>query len=178
LLAFLRQVRPQRLASSQFRQALVIVLLLPSAGCAVGPNFVSPLAPVANKYLEARNHSIGTGGQDYRAWWKVFHDPALDRLIEIAYAQNLTLLSAGTKVLQARAELGIAVGDFYPQTQRGIGLLTYNRPSHADGAANPQVLIPQIPITNFWRSELGFQAAWELDFWGRFRRLRPMTTCS
>ena len=78
----------------------ILAALLPSlAGCAVGPDFVAPAAPVADQYLEAHNRSIGTGKQEYRDWWKVFHDPALDRLVEIAYDQNLTLLSAGTRVL-------------------------------------------------------------------------------
>ena len=135
------------------------------AGCAVGPNFTPPAAPVAEKYLESHNPAVKTDRQDYRDWWRVFHDPVLDRLIETAYDQNLTLLSAGTRVLQARAELGVAVGEFYPQQQGGYGLTTYNRPSHADAAANPQ-----LELNNFWQSQLGLKAAWELDFWGKFRR--------
>ncbi len=135
------------------------------AGCAVGPDFAPPAAPVANKYLEARSRSIVSDRHDYRSWWRVFRDPVLDRLVEIAYAQNLTLLSAGTRVLQARAELGVAIGELYPQQQQGVGLTTYNRPSHADAAANPQ-----LQLSNFWQSQLGLRAAWELDFWGKFRR--------
>src|SRR5271166_4541118 len=70
----------------------VLAALVPSlAGCAVGPDFAPPAAPVADQYLEAHNRSIVTGKQDYRDWWKVFHDPVLDRLVEIAYNQNLTL---------------------------------------------------------------------------------------
>jgi outer membrane protein TolC len=52
-----------------------------------------------------------------------FHDPLLDELVLIAYNQNLILLSAGTKVLQARAVLGIAIGEFYPQVQQATGSL-------------------------------------------------------
>ena len=85
--------------------AIAAALLLPCAGCMVGPNFVSPSAPVAEKWLEAGNASVDTRNQEYRDWWKVFHDPVLDRLIEIAYNQNLTLVSAGTHVLEARAQL-------------------------------------------------------------------------
>jgi outer membrane protein TolC len=76
----------------------------------VGPDFTSPSAPVADKWLEAGNTSVDTRNQEYRDWWRVFHDPVLNRLIEIAYNQNLTLVSAGTKVLEARAQLGVAVG--------------------------------------------------------------------
>ncbi len=147
------------------RRALALALAPALAGCAVGPNFAPPVPPVADKYLESHNPAVKTDRQNYRDWWKVFHDPVLDRLIETAYDQNLTLLSAGTRVLQARAELGVAVGEFYPQQQGGYGATTYNRPSHADEAANPQ-----LSLSNFWQSQLGLKAAWELDFWGKFRR--------
>ena len=48
------------------------------------------------------------------SWWTVFDDDVIDRLIETAYRQNLPLLSAGARVLQARAQLAVAVGQFYP----------------------------------------------------------------
>jgi hypothetical protein len=92
-----------RLVNVRPRSALALALIPGVAGCAVGPDFVTPAAPVAAKYLEWRNGSIGSRKEDYRDWWTVFHDPVLNRLIEIAYNENLTLLSAGTQVLQARA---------------------------------------------------------------------------
>jgi NodT family efflux transporter outer membrane factor (OMF) lipoprotein len=154
-----------RLMNVRPRGALALSLIPAVAGCAVGPDFVTPAAPVAAKYLEWRSGSIGTRKEDYRDWWTVFHDPVLNRLIEIAYNQNLTLLSAGTQVLQARAQLGIEVGEFYPQQQQGVGFTTYNRPSHADAAAAPQT-----NLSNYWESALGATASWQLDFWGKFRR--------
>ena len=75
------------------------------------------------------------------------------------------MLSAGTRVLQARAVLGIAVGEFYPQLQQGAGSLTYNRSSAATPLAGPNAT-PNF----FWTNSLAVQAAWELDFWGKFRR--------
>ena len=147
------------------RRAFAVLLALPCAGCLVGPDFSTPSATVAAKYLEAGNPSVEPGDPLYRDWWKVFHDPVLDRLIEVAYAQNLTLLSAGTRVLAARAELGVAIGEFYPQLQTGSGSLTYDRTSHADPTASP---IAQ--LSNFWRASLAGNVNWELDFWGKFRR--------
>jgi NodT family efflux transporter outer membrane factor (OMF) lipoprotein len=139
-------------------------LLFLCDGCLVGPDFSAPSAAVAEKWLEAENPSVETRNQEYRDWWTVFHD-VLNRLIEIAYNQNLTLVSAGTRVLQARAELGVAIGEFYPQLQQGNGSVTYIRPSHADTTEFP------LGITrNFWRDSLGLTVNWELDFWGRFRR--------
>ncbi|HWX14766.1 MAG TPA: hypothetical protein VNY06_07965 [Methylocella sp.] len=55
------------------------------SACAVGPDFVTPTAPVAPTWLEWRYKSLKTGDYEYRYWWRVFRDPALDRLIEIAY---------------------------------------------------------------------------------------------
>src|SRR5246500_2416266 len=139
----------------QIRIGLVVSLLLPCTACLVGPDFARPAAPVAEKWLEADNSSVDTRNQEYRDWWKVFHDPVLDRLIEIAYNQNLTLVSAGTQVLQARAQLGVAIGEFYPQLQKGNGSFPYIRPSHADTTTFP------LGVTrNFWRDSLGLTVNW------------------
>src|SRR6266446_4350590 len=158
---------PARLPASpvHVRVLLALALLLPCGGCLVGPDFSAPSAPAADKWLESSNPSVDTRDQDYRDWWTVFHDPALDRLIATAYNQNLTLVSAGTRVLEARAQLGVAIGEFYPQVQQGSGSMIYDRPSHADATASPQSL-----IRNFWRDALGLTVNWELDFWGKFRR--------
>jgi NodT family efflux transporter outer membrane factor (OMF) lipoprotein len=87
----------------------------------------------------------------------VFNDPVLDELIQTAYEQNLSLQIAGLRVLQARAQLGIVTGDVYPQLQQMTG--DYNR-----------VKNPGTPSDYFNDSSFGFDAAWELDFWGKFRR--------
>src|SRR5271168_5401762 len=144
---------------------LGLVLPLCCAGCLVGPDFSSPSAPVAEKWLESDNPSVDTRNQEYRDWWTVFHDPALNRLIGIAYNQNLTLVDAGTRVLGARAQLGVAIGEFYPQVQQGNGSVTYIRPSHSDTTQFPVNV-----VRNFWRDSLGLTVNWELDFWGKFRR--------
>jgi NodT family efflux transporter outer membrane factor (OMF) lipoprotein len=144
---------------------LGLALPLCCAGCLVGPDFSSPSAPVAEKWLEADNPSVDTRNQEYRGWWTAFHDPVLNRLIEIAYNQNLTLVDAGTRVLEARAQLGVAIGEFYPQLQQGSGSVTYIRPSHAN-----TIEFPVNVIHNFWRDSLGLTVNWELDFWGKFRR--------
>jgi NodT family efflux transporter outer membrane factor (OMF) lipoprotein len=149
----------------QFFVWLSLVLPFCCAGCLVGPDFSSPSAPVAAKWLESNDPSVDTRDQDYRDWWTVFHDPKLNRLTEIAYNQNLTLVSAGTRVLEARAQLGVAIGEFYPQLQHGTGSMLYSRESHADPTATPQSV-----LHNFWRDSLGLTVNWELDFWGKFRR--------
>jgi NodT family efflux transporter outer membrane factor (OMF) lipoprotein len=133
--------------------------------CTVGPDFVAPPAPVTDKYRHAGTSPAKATEKAYRDWWKGFHDPTLDQLVLTAYNQNLTLLSAGTRVLQARAVLGIAIGSFYPQLQQGTGSALYNQSSAATPLAGPNAT-----PSRFWTASLAAQAVWELDFWGKFRR--------
>lgn len=147
------------------RLARAVVLVLPFAGCTVGPDFATPAAPVAGNWLEAGNPAVKSDQQEYESWWTVFHDPALNRLIQIAYDQNLTLMAAGARVLEARATLGVAIGEFYPQIQQVGANVGYNQASQVDPTSNPTH-----QLENYWRASLGTQVAWELDFWGKFRR--------
>ncbi len=100
---------------------------------------------------------------DLCQWWGVFHDPILNDLICTAYHQNLTLRKAGFRVLQARAQLGIAIGNIFPQLQNASGdYMAIARSRQTVGLGfGPQFF-------NQWN--FGFNLAWELDFWGRFRR--------
>ena len=92
------------------------------AGCTkVGPDYVRPETAVSQTWLEAGDKRVKTEPAEYRNWWKAFNDPTLDRLIDTAYRENLTLRIAGVRVLAARAQLGIATGRLYPQTQQATG---------------------------------------------------------
>ncbi len=147
------------------RHLLLAALLVPLAACKVGPDFTRPTAPLAGNWLEAGDASVHTDRQDYEQWWTVFNDPTLDHLIDLAYRQNLTLLAAGTRVLEARATLGVAIGEFYPQTQQIGANVGYNQASQVDPTSNPQH-----ELGNYWRASLATQIAWEIDLWGKFRR--------
>jgi NodT family efflux transporter outer membrane factor (OMF) lipoprotein len=140
-------------------------LLLPIAACTIGPDFTAPIAPLANKFRDVDDRSVKSDPLEYQNWWEGFRDPTLNKLIHIAYNQNLTLLSAGTQVLQARAVLGVAIGISYPQVQQGVGSVNYNRTSAATPLSGPNAT-----PSYFWTNALAAQAAWELDFWGKFRR--------
>jgi NodT family efflux transporter outer membrane factor (OMF) lipoprotein len=158
------------------RPRVAVILLVPavlaSAGCMVGPDFVRPKTTVAPSWLDTGDQRVQTGPSEYRNWWTAFDDPVLDRLIERAYRGNLSLRSAGVRVLQARAQLGIAIGDIFPQTQQAIGSVQYNRTSDRSVTAAVAVATPGGSATSFdyWQSQIGLQASWELDFWGKFRR--------
>ncbi len=147
---------------------LMVGLALPvsTTACMVGPDFSSPDAPVAEQWLEAGDPAVRTDRQDYAAWWSAFNDPTLSSLVDRAYHQNLSLAAAGTRVIEARATLGVAIGQFYPQQQQLGGGVTYNQFSKADATTNPVGALDN----NIWRANLGAQVGWELDFWGKFRR--------
>jgi outer membrane protein TolC len=124
--AFGRRHNAGAVVGRSIRGLLAAALFLPTAACTIGPDFTAPGAPLAEKFRGANSRSVKSGPLEYERWWEGFRDPTLNRLIQIAYNQNLTLESAGTKVLQARAVLGIAIGITYPQVQQGVGSVIYN----------------------------------------------------
>jgi NodT family efflux transporter outer membrane factor (OMF) lipoprotein len=146
---------------------MILFAALPLAGCGVGPDFLTPKAPVAARWRETRSGGVTTRAEDYRQWWAAFRDPTLNRLVAMAYDQNLTLMAAGARVIEARALLGEAIGEFYPQQQQLNGAGTYLQPSETDATSNPNNAITS---RQFWRVNFGAQAAWEVDLWGKFRR--------
>lgn len=144
--------------------AILVVLMAGMAGCtAVGPNFTRPQPLDLAAWVEEdpRIHQEPT---DLARWWTQFNDPVLDSLIEAATRENLSLRLAGIRILEARAQLGITVGSQYPQLQQlqadyaGTGISKHT--------ANTSAAID----TSFAVADIGFDAAWELDFWGKFRR--------
>ncbi len=142
-------------------------------GCSVGPNFVRPKAAVSPAWLDADDPRVKTGAAEYRNWWKVFNDPVLDRLIDRAYSGNLSLKAAGVRVLEARAQLGIAVGRFYPQAQQASGSLQDVGTSERSPIGAISGLSPGPGVANlfdYWQDQVGLSASWEIDFWGKFRR--------
>jgi NodT family efflux transporter outer membrane factor (OMF) lipoprotein len=134
------------------------------SGCAVGPDYVRPAAPDWPEWSTADSPAIRSEAGDLGQWWQVFHDPLLDRLIETACQENLDLHIAGLRILESRAQLGIAVGGLYPQQQVIRG--GYTHTGLSKHTANTQ---PGMDM-NYGEASLGFDAAWELDLWGKFRR--------
>jgi NodT family efflux transporter outer membrane factor (OMF) lipoprotein len=134
-------------------------------GFKVGPNYAKAPVPVAANWIDASDKRVRNAEEDQTLcqWWTVLNDPVLNDLICYAYKQNLTLREAGFRVLQARAQLGIAVGELLPQLQTASGGFSWNGVSQVSRSTFQ---------TQRWfgQYEFGFNLAWELDFWGRFRR--------
>ncbi|OSP55951.1 efflux transporter outer membrane subunit [Pseudoruegeria sp. SK021] len=141
----------------------------------VGPNFARPNSPVVQQWMELNApQPSGSGGLTARsapsvAWWQTFKDPTLNKLVAQAYAQNLSLQVAGARVLQARAQLGIAYGDMFPQSQAAGA--SYSRRKISDNIGNLPELENYVDVdTTFTSAQVGFDAQWELDVWGGQRR--------
>jgi outer membrane protein TolC len=140
-----------------------------SVGCArLGPDYQRPEAQVAPTWSDAADPALQSEPPADPAWWEAFDDPVLNRLIDTAYQQNLTLRVAGVRVLEARARLGVAVGGRYPQVQRARAGANYVAAS--ENAANTAAALTPLADLNFWNFNAGFDAGWELDLWGKFAR--------
>lgn len=134
-------------------------------GCTqVGPDF----KPVPTPWLDTWNTPLleqathPAASPDLRQWWAVFADPTLDALIAEADAHNTDLRVAGLRIAEARAQLAIAQTGRYPQVQQLRGESLYLKQDQSG--------TPTARDSVFWQSSLGFDIAWEVDFWGRFSR--------
>lgn len=141
---------------------LLAFLLLSS--CKVGPDYVRPPTETAAQWLEAEDQRLKTTSTKDQDWWKTFNDPILNKLIDRAYHDNLSIRVAGVRVLEARAQLGIAIGNFYPQNQQLTSSLSkVHLSERASQAAFSHIF-------DYAQTQLGLTASWEIDFWGKFRR--------
>lgn len=159
----------------------LIALTVVSSGCAgglnqwvhngfkVGPNYCQPGADVADAWIESDDRRLIGEAPNLNYWWSTFNDPVLDSLVQMAYQQNLPLRIAALRVMEARAQYGIARGNIFPQQQEFFGDYAHNQLSK-NTANNPLGFGIPGPQRTFDFMDVGFDAAWELDVWGRFRR--------
>jgi outer membrane protein, multidrug efflux system len=141
---------------------LSLTMLL-STGCAVGPNYKQPSTDVPGMYRGAtpQEPAQPAASQSFgdQKWWEVFQDKQLQDLIHTALQQNYDVRIAATRILEARAQLGITRADQLP-TISGEALAVNER--------NPQTKLFRQYETS--ANQLDLSLAWELDFWGKYRR--------
>jgi multidrug efflux system outer membrane protein len=146
-------------------------------GCAVGPNYKRPAVdvpgtyrgstvdagavpdtkPQAPKSEPARIDSAPSLGDE--KWWDVFQDRELQSLIRVALSNNYDVRIAATRVLQAQAQLGITRADQLPSLGAGGSITSQQSPQ-----------IGPIPAYEVTQGQLTASAAYNLDFWGKYRR--------
>ena len=129
--------------------ALTVLML---SGCGkLGPDFMG----VGNPPIPEKWKHEGTRSDKYIAqWWKTFHDPTLNTLVQKTYAQNLDIKSAGLRIAQARSVLGISEGLAFPQVQTISGSASSSHTKARDVAT----------------VGANFDIGWELDVWGKYAR--------
>ena len=156
-------MRPMAARRGLVRLAVPAGMLL-SACTTLGPDFRSPPVPWLqdwsggawrNLAVEAPRTTRPPGDE----WWRHFDDPVLDQLVTEAQRLNPSVRTAGIRIMEARAQLGIAGSALYPQLQQvsAQALGTGNRSSNGQGTSSAT-------------AGLAFDLAWELDFWGKFKR--------
>jgi NodT family efflux transporter outer membrane factor (OMF) lipoprotein len=155
--------RVQSIVQACLSNALWLGAALAAFACNVGPDYVRPEAPMNARWSNTKDPRLAAGAEVDAAWWRAFDDPTLDRLVELAYRQNLPLQIAALRILEARAALGIAIGEQFPENPGPIAGASMSRLSEhqANGAGVDR---------SFGEHQIGFDAVWELDFWGKFRR--------
>ena len=152
-----------------------LILLFLVTGCTVGPNYkrpdvdvpgsyrgAPPLGGTENKPSENTSPQAPQTGEPSLAdqkWWDVFQDPQLQELIRTALKQNYDVGIAATRILEARAQLGITRADQLPTLNAGAQALNWQLPRNKE-----------LPATDSSYSAVGAGFNWQLDFWGKYRR--------
>ncbi len=135
------------------------VLLL--FGCAVGPNYKRPAQHAPDNFRFATGQSTNSFGD--LPWWEVFKDPVLQDLIRTSLTNNYDVKRAVARVEQARQQVTVARSPLFPQIGYGGGVgrgknALFNSPASLNGATESS-------------AQVNVNAVWEIDFWGRIRRL-------
>jgi NodT family efflux transporter outer membrane factor (OMF) lipoprotein len=160
--------------ATPFRALLLTGAFIWLSGCAVGPDYEPPAVAVPNTFGAASVQPAAASAPttaDFVRWWQVLHDPQLNVLIERAIASNPDIEIMLTRVQEARSREIVVLGAMLP-TVGGAG-------SVATGTG-VNLTIGRVPLTltsaadfrglkSVWRLG-GFDAAWELDLFGRYHR--------
>ncbi len=131
-------------------------------GCAVGPNYKKPVTSVPATYRgltpeeSAKTEAASIGDQK---WWEIFQDEQLRSLIRSALQQNYDLRIAAARILEAQAELGVTRANQFPSVSAGAGI--------GDNRSAKSKFLPAFEGST---GHVNLSAAWELDFWGKYRR--------
>jgi outer membrane protein, multidrug efflux system len=132
------------------------------AGCAVGPNYHRPTVVVPAAFLYEPAQAAAAANFD---WWTQFNDPVLDQLIRDGLANNKSIKIAAANVEQASAIVTSTRAPLFPQVNYQAEAGRYKFSQHSTTALPGNISNP----TNFYQVLGG--ASWEIDLWGRVRRL-------
>lgn len=140
---------------------LSLLLFVLCTGCQVGPDYERPCVEMPPRFVEERGK--GEDEAPLATFWEQFNDPVLDDLIETAVCANFDLRGSLERVEEVRARYRIKSADLWPQVD-AIGEV--NRSRTSQNLIDAPFLSPE--FKNFF--QVGFDAVWELDLFGRLRR--------
>lgn len=147
------------------RRIAAACLTIALTGCAVGPNYKRPGIAAPPEFRHADAPPSAESIADAK-WFDLFRDEALTALIKEALSDNFDVRIAAERVLQARAALGATRSQLYPQ----IGLGAEFEAARSS-TAGLNTFIPPGTNTAASITQAGFTVGWEIDLWGRIRRL-------
>ena len=152
--------------SPRVASGLLAALLAVVAGCTVGPNYhPAPPTPGAEAPLVSVSASAETATEPPDDWWRLYHDPALDKLLDEAFKANTDLRAAEANLQASRAALDVARDAFFPQTEAEIAS-TRGRDAATDEILN----LAGHRSQTIWIHEAALSVGYELDYLGRVRR--------
>lgn len=143
---------------------LLIEVILLVQGCRVGPDYKAPETTVPDAWSQQLTEGLTQGQANLQTWWLALNDPILNRLLEEAAVGNLDLQTAVSRIRQARSQLGIATGQYYPEID-AAGFYSRERVSENRFSAPTAGLIDATDLYN-----TGIDAFWEIDVFGRIAR--------
>lgn len=143
---------------------LALVVWCCALGCNLAPKCAGPCPPPVPSEYQSESAPPPNCADDLTCWWKQLHDPVLDRLIQTAACQNLSLQEACLRVFEAREQLRVVRGSQLPKLA-GTSSFGHKRTSVN---AN-QFIIPPSLQRPFDLYSFGFDSGWEVGLWGKYR---------
>ncbi|NQT68726.1 MAG: efflux transporter outer membrane subunit [Desulfobacteraceae bacterium] len=134
---------------------IALVIIVPLAGCMMGPNFQKPDVETPYNFRFAESEPEAAANLK---WWELFNDPVLNSLIITALTDNKDAMIAASRIEEARASLGFTRADQYPRLdiEGGARVGTFTGVSRSSTTDKSAYIAPVL--------------SWEIDFWGKYRR--------
>jgi hypothetical protein len=148
---------------------VTVTLTVATSACMVGPDFSKPSTKLQDDYAKASQTEFTEAFNSSTdkllnpvSWWTSFKDPTLNKLLDRAAKENLSLQVAALRIFQARSQLGVADATLLPTINLQASSTQTNQPSQSSSP----LLASGVSVTN----NALVTASWEIDFWGKYRR--------
>ena len=142
--------------SSLLRLIALTALAASISGCMVGPDYQRPGVYINQDFMNVNSEKNITNESPVEliSWWDRFNDPTLSSLVYMGVSDNLSLKQYAARIYQYQAQIGVVRSDMFPAF-RESGMYNYNKSPSSESQS--------------W--SLSTDMSWELDFFGRLKRL-------